>query len=276
MSCIVCQKEDFRRYLKGLKQCKVCSHVASDLDVNTLSFRDIYDRAYFNGKEYYNYIDDRECLEKNFYQRLKDIRRWCPCGNLLEIGSAYGFFLSLAQKHFKVTGYEICQDALDYAKKEFSLDIRSGDFLSKNHSDEKFDAVVMWDVLEHLPHPENTLDEIYNSLKTGGILALTTGDISSFFARVCGKKWRLIHTPTHLHYFTKASLLTLLRRHNFEIVNMSYPGYWRSLGQIFYSLFVFGDRPKPAIFNWVHKTRLARLAIYTNTFDILQVIAKKR
>ena len=44
------------------------------------------------------------------------------------------------------------------------------------------------------------------------LLVLTTGDIGSRLARMRGQKWRLIHPPSHLHYFDRVTVTRLLAK----------------------------------------------------------------
>jgi hypothetical protein len=57
-------------------------------------------------------------------------------------------------------------------------------------------------------------------LEPGGLLALTTGDIGSLNARLRGSNWRMIHPPTHLHYFSVQSITSLLKRHGIDTVHV--------------------------------------------------------
>ena len=275
-TCIVCDSLVFMRRHKSLRQCLKCGHVIAEIEAEKTSFKDIYSPKYFKGEgDYCDYLGDRKCHEKNFYSRLKDILFYCPKGKLLEIGSAYGLFLALAKKYYFPLGYEICKEAADFAKKEFDLNVQSDDFLAANLPEGSFDVIVMWDVLEHLPNPQDFVAKIYRLLKKDGILALTTGDIGSFFARHRGEKWRLIHPPTHLHYFSKKSITRLLSNYSFNILKISYPGYWRSFRFIFYRLFAKGANHSPLLSKFINVKPLANLSVYFNFFDIMQVIAKK-
>ena len=60
----------------------------------------------------------------------------------------------------------------------------------------------MWDTIEHLKRPDLFVQKAAADLRPGGLIALTTGDIGSLNARLRGARWRMIHPPTHLHYFS--------------------------------------------------------------------------
>jgi len=63
--------------------------------------------------------------------------------------------------------------------------------------------VTMWDVFEHFVDPASDVRAAARVLKVGGVLAINTPDISSWYARIMGKRWHLLIPPEHIHYFTK-------------------------------------------------------------------------
>ena len=89
---------------------------------------------------------------------------------------------------------------------------------------ESFDAVTMWDVIEHLNDPFANLCEVWRVLKPGGLFALSTGDIGSLWARLCGGYWQLLTPPQHLFYFNRQSMEKVAERTGFEVQHFTYPG----------------------------------------------------
>ncbi len=272
MTCICCHSKDFKTYLSDLLSCTSCGHVSANIDLSSLNSKDIYSIDYFQQGEYLDYIKDRVCFEKNFKKRLELIRQYQPSGHLLEIGSASGFFLNMANKYFETTGYEICEEMANYAKNNFALNIKSVDFLQDDISEDHYDIAVMWDCIEHLARPDNFIRKAHAVLKRQGVIALTTGDIGSFMAKIQGRKWRLIHPPTHVHYFNRQSMAIFLKNHGFEILDIQYPGFYRSFRQMFYCSFV---NRKGRIWDSIDESFWAGAPIYLNLFDIMLVVARK-
>jgi cyclopropane fatty-acyl-phospholipid synthase-like methyltransferase len=269
-NCICCGAQDFKDHFKGLLRCISCGHIVANLDPQAINSKELYSIDYFEEGEYLNYVQDRRIFERNFQRRLRSIRKHQPDGQLLEIGAASGFFLNLARQYFQTTGYEICEDMANYARKQLGLNIKSTDFLTDHVPEDYFDMVVMWDVIEHLVHPESFIDKIYRSLKKGGYVALTTGDIGSPMAKLQGPSWRLIHPPTHVHYFTQGSISKFLVRRGFEVVDIQYPGYSRSIRQM-----VHGLLKDNKLWASIEKSSWAGWPVYLNLFDIMQVVARK-
>jgi len=275
--CPVCDSRSFNDLYAQLVRCQECGFVTAANQEDNSPIPSLYKEDYFNGDEYADYFGDKKIIQKNLNKWLKVVRQHVPGGSLVEVGSAYGFFLELAQKKFDVVGYEVDTEVVKAARQIVKGDVRNQDFLSDDSiSNESVDAVVMWDVIEHLAEPDHFIERSAQILKLGGHIFLTTGDIDSWLPRRQGPRWRLIHPPTHLQYFSVETLQRLLKRYGFEIVRVSHPGYWRSVEQILHGLFVFNKTTHPPLPYRILKRILPRkLGIYLNTYDIMLVAAKK-
>jgi hypothetical protein len=111
-------------------------------------------------------------------------------------------------------------------------------------------------------------------LKPGGVFAFTTVDSSSWVARFRKSKWRQIHPPTHVSYFSKRSLEILMERHGLELLVARFVGQVRSVDIALYSLFVLIYK-KPKIYEWLTEMGLNRGKFYLNTFDTLLMVGRK-
>jgi 2-polyprenyl-3-methyl-5-hydroxy-6-metoxy-1,4-benzoquinol methylase len=274
--CVVCRaRGEFRPFWTGLKQCVDCGHIMADMNIKGLDLKEIYGDRYFSGDEYENYLRDRAVFEKHFKKKLKLVKKFQPVGDLIEIGCAYGFFLEVARRDYHVLGFDISEGPVAYARQNLGVDARCEDFLDAAVEPESADMVVMWDVVEHLPRPDLTIEKASRVLRPGGFLALTTGDIGSVMARMRGGKWRLVHPPTHLHYFNRKSIMRLLESSGLKPVLTKYVGVRRSLRQIAYSLLMLGKQRTSRLYRIIANSRLGNLSFVLNTYDIILVVAKK-
>jgi 2-polyprenyl-3-methyl-5-hydroxy-6-metoxy-1,4-benzoquinol methylase len=267
MRCIVCGKEASEFALRWpdlqIVECPDCGHIFWNGELNPATISKLYSLSYFKGEEYSDYQMDRKLIQRNFAGHAKHVLHYQSGGSLLEIGSAFGYFLDLVPSSFSVTGYEICEEAAAFARDSLGLNVIGGEFLDAK-IDQRFDVACMWDAIEHLERPDLVLERIRDCIRPGGYLFITTGDIGSFVARLRGPKWRLVHPPTHLHYFSRRTIKTLLSRYSFEIVKIDYQGLWRSLHQLFAS--VYGLR---------NAKRYLPGSFYLNLFDIMRVVARR-
>ncbi len=277
-NCLVCGGATQPSHPPGLVACTRCGFVSANLNLTEEDIAKLYERGYFHGDEYLDYVAEEESLRLNFRARLRTLARIAPDlheRDMFEIGCAYGFFLDEA-RHFvrSVAGLDISGEATAYGRGRFALDIAQGDYLNRPLG-KKYRAIVMWDTVEHLQRPDLFVEKIHVDLEPGGVLALTTGDIGSLNARLRGAKWRMIHPPTHLHYFSAATMRLLLERHGFDVMHLSHPGISRNLRSILYYVLVWRTR-KSGLYNALSRWRVFDLRVTVNMFDIMYVIARRR
>lgn len=139
---------------------------------------------------------------------------------LLEIGPGAGFFMDEARRAgWSVSGIEPGVVWEQFAREKLGLDTirRGGNELMHEFPDGHFDVVSAWDVVEHMEDPFAFFRLAAEKLTPGGILALSTPRLDSAVGRLLGARWHAI-LPSHLTYFTYASLKNYLHRAGFTIV----------------------------------------------------------
>lgn len=100
-------------------------------------------------------------------------------------------------------------------------------------------------------------------------------DIGALLPKIQQHNWRMIHPPMHLHYFTKRTLTLLLQNNGFEVKKIIYKPVFRSLKQIFYSLFLL-NKSKQGFVNKIFRKIPSEWFIPINTYDIMYCIAVKK
>jgi len=104
-------------------------------------------------------------------RRLAEVVRLKPSGGrLLEVGCAEGGFLSLAAAHFDVRGIDASEYAARVVRERFGLPAEAGDIGSVALPAADFDAIVAFNLLEHLADPEAVAARLFGALKPGGVL----------------------------------------------------------------------------------------------------------
>jgi 2-polyprenyl-3-methyl-5-hydroxy-6-metoxy-1,4-benzoquinol methylase len=138
---------------------------------------------------------------------------------LLDIGCGEGFFLLNASRAgYATKGVELSQDAAEYARREFGLDVEAKPFEELRSPENCFDVITLWQVLEHVPYPLVILKEVHRILKPGGLLALSTPNIRGVPARILGRRWWNIRR-LHINQFTTNTLTTLLKDSGFRDIS---------------------------------------------------------
>lgn len=186
------------------------------------------------------YVSQEEGRKKTFQEGIRWIKKKThPAGRekILDVGCAAGFFLCVAQEHnFEPYGIELNTWLADYGRKKFNLkNITTGTLEAAKFKDEFFDYVTVWDVLEHVPHPMQTLKEINRATKKKGYIVISYPDYSSIFAKIFGRKWWFLLSH-HLYYFTPKTMKEMLEKTGYSIVEDKM--HWQKL-KIVYMLDMF-------------------------------------
>ncbi|MEO8168970.1 MAG: class I SAM-dependent methyltransferase, partial [bacterium] len=159
-------------------------------------------------------------------------------GLYCDVGCGPGGVLKIAQERgWNAVGVEISSWAVQEGKKN-GLNIFEGSLLDAAFPSNHFDAVSMFDVLEHLTTPKEYLSEIQRILKPGGVLVVETPNVDGFFARYVYKENAdLIKPRAHICLYGPASakyLVSSIGFSDFKIMTFPYsrklsPGYVKSV-----------------------------------------------
>jgi len=149
-----------------------------------------------------------------YQDTLKLIEKCVPPGKkILEIGSNIGFTLNIAKDNgYDITGCELNDKCRETSKLLWDIPVERDFFEIK----EKFDIIVMCDVLEHLPDPNTALKKIHSLLNDKGLLFIQLPNRQSKFCLKLKEKWSFWCVPDHRSHFTVKSLSALLAKNGFS------------------------------------------------------------
>lgn len=144
--------------------------------------------------------------------------------SLLDYGSGTGDFLKRANKdNWRVSGLEVNELARTVAQKK-------GVKVYKNQadvSDQVFDVITLWHVLEHLNDPLAMMQWFSNHLTAEGVLIIAVPNHRSYDAKYYREYWAAYDVPRHLWHFSKESIRTIFKDH-FELVK-THPMWFDSI-----------------------------------------------
>lgn len=150
-------------------------------------------------------------------RHLDELSRFKAKGRLLDIGCSVGIFLCEArQVGWEVSGVERSPDSAEIGRQRFGLNIAAGALTQHTFVDAIFDAVTMWDVIEHLEDPLSALKTINRLLAEDGVILMETPNIDGLFPRLSYKVantldyWPHPEPPGHLFQFSKHTISRLL------------------------------------------------------------------
>lgn len=138
-----------------------------------------------------------------------------PDSHVLDVGCGRGVMLrAMLDLGYTAHGVELTEEAAAGVDPRAEIRIAS-DLAQAGYETNSMDAVVLWHVLEHLPHPGKTLAEIRRILRPGGRLILAVPNFASWQAGRAGADWFHLDLPRHLYHFSPETLSILLHRYGF-------------------------------------------------------------
>lgn len=140
------------------------------------------------------------------YKKLKILDAGCGTGLLAKKLHAFG----------DVTGLDLSDDALKFAKKR-GVKVKKGSIAKLPFNDSVFDVLISIDVINHLwvKDEQKAFNEFNRVLKSGGILIM----------RVSANPWLRLKHDEHVfisHRYSKSELKKALKKAKFSILKLSY------------------------------------------------------
>lgn len=188
--------------------------------------------------ELVNYIENS--LQSNSHRFKSEVEvikslRATKGGKILDVGCGGGHFLAIMKDlGAKVTGIELDDARAYYAQTVNGLNVvkrpLEDDYWRSEFS--HYDIVTLWDVIEHVNFPVETIKAAYNMLKPEGYLIIDTPCKDSFYHRfgqftyfISGGRLPTFlnimyssHRFGHKQIFSTSELIEILRACGFDVV----------------------------------------------------------
>ena len=138
--------------------------------------------------------------------------------SVLDIGCHTGRFLGGLPEAWSRHGIESAREPSRVAREQQSVTIigaRIEDIDAVWSG--KFDAVTLFDVIEHLPDPGAGIAQAARLVKPGGVLLLSSGDLDAWTWRWLGSGHWYLQTPQHLSVISRHFLQQMAARHALDL-----------------------------------------------------------
>ena len=121
-------------------------------------------------------LRQQNCNRNLYVYEISDLKNIKDNCSVLEIGCGDGYYLKYINDHFnnvKTFGVDISNEAIKYAKLHYNLNCSVINPF-EDFTEEKFDIVVMHQVIEHFEDPERIIDYSMKFLKNDGQLTISS------------------------------------------------------------------------------------------------------
>ena len=229
--CIACSAAMVLRFSPSVPNhwvCKQCGLecISPQPDDSTLAA--IYNASYF---AHYDQASDTQVVRAmkraTYRHQLERLAKQAANGHrrLLDCGAATGFLCELAKElGWDPFAIEISEFGSQSCAKQLGADRvyrgEAQDATFAANTERQFEAITMFDYIEHVRDPLMVLEWAKQRLVNGGALLLTTPRTASLSWRLMGSQWFHYTSREHLWFFSPNSMERLLKKIGFSSIQI--------------------------------------------------------
>ena len=225
-----CGNTQFKPFGEGYGCCEDCNTLVYQGDVTASDFLvkdeeiDLYGKQYWTNAKQENehnfdiYTRSQSDLSERNLHWLRTLLKFkSPPGKVMELGCGHGSFVSLLnQSGFDAFGIEMSPWVVEFGKKTFKVPVFLGPIENLQISPGSLDAIVLMDVLEHLPDPVETIAVCLKLLVPNGIILIQTpqfreGTTYTSLKMAQSRFIEMLIPKEHLYLFSKNSIIQLFK-----------------------------------------------------------------
>jgi 2-polyprenyl-3-methyl-5-hydroxy-6-metoxy-1,4-benzoquinol methylase len=245
-TCPICESTDLEPFLHtkdyantsetfsivGCKNCKL-GITTPRPDHSSIS-------RYYQSENYISHTGGKKNLTDFLYRQARalalikkknTIAKFSTTGTLLDYGCGTGEFLQFMKRNsWQTFGIEPSDAARAKAVSTNGQIIFPS--LQQLPPQQKFDAVTLWHVAEHLHQLNETIADIKTRLTPNGVLLLAVPNYQSPDAKHYKCHWAGYDVPRHLWHFGKHAMQLLLQKHGMNLASilpMTFDAYYISI-----------------------------------------------
>jgi SAM-dependent methyltransferase len=237
-------------------RCLSCGLVRSDPVLDEATLGHLYAESTFD------YEAETANLKATYGRYLARLRALSSKqDSLLEIGCGDGFFLeqALTQGYTTVRGVEPSEAAIKGAsplvRDQIVCDVmRPGLF-----ADGEFDAICLFQVFDHVPHPEVVLEACHAALRPGGLILCLNHNVESVSAHVMGERSPIVDIE-HTYLYGPATMRRIFEAGGFKVLKQGHVKNTYSVSYVTH-LVPIPARPKALALATLGRSRVGRIAV---------------
>ncbi len=224
MNCNLCGQNNYKIVQSAgaynVVKCKNCSLIYVNPQPEEAVLFNHYEKEYFAP-----WLKEQLAARKEMWKRrLKKIQAFKKTGKLLDVGCGAGLFLNEAKYNgWDVYGTEVSSFAAEHVKKAFDIEIFEGELKDTNFSENFFDVITFWHVLEHTIDPLGNLIVAKRALKPDGVLIVAIPNVRNYIYKILYMLIKLkrekLFSPSdreiHLYHFSANTLKRMIEKAGF-------------------------------------------------------------
>lgn len=212
----------------ALARCPRCGARFTVAVPTDAELEEIYNRLYSEGDSYQMHLDEVRRAQQTGganagrYRTRIFLDRYSPEGGnrLLEVGCGVGTFMMAARaRGWDVEGIDLSETAVQASREIHQIPVRVGSFFDLEFEPRAYDAIVTWEVLEHLIEPRAFLSRAKELLKPGGVLVFS---VPNEDPKVPDPEIRgpASVPPVHLNFWDRDALKRFLELNGYRVERM--------------------------------------------------------
>jgi SAM-dependent methyltransferase len=237
--------------------CENCGLVRSNPLLDDEVLADLYAESTFD------YAGEVESITDTYerYLGLLEARAPGRRDGLLEIGCGNGFFLerAVARGWTGVRGVEPSSDAIAKAPEGIRAAIVCDLMRRDLFPAESFDAVCLFQVLDHLPDPREALAAAFELLRPGGLVLALNHNVQSVSARLLREHSPIIDIE-HTFLYSPTTMRLLFERCGFRTTSITTVRNTYSLAYLA-QLLPVPSGPKRRLLEALRRSRVGRVTV---------------
>jgi 2-polyprenyl-3-methyl-5-hydroxy-6-metoxy-1,4-benzoquinol methylase len=171
-----------------------------------------------NYDEYYSEsnLSVPEFVIKRVNEILEGFSKYRKTNRMLDIGFGAGTILEVATcQGWEVFGQEVSKPAVDQALSK-GFNVFLGTLNEAQYPTDSFDLVTCSEILEHVPDPQELVNEVFRILRPGGLFWATTPSARGISYRIMKTDWTTISPPEHTQLYSPKGIARMLRNAGFS------------------------------------------------------------
>ena len=195
---------------------------------------------YYQSENYISHTNKAHSFSQIIYKtirnytlrhKLKLVNSLSNKGSILDVGCGTGEFLQVCAKNrWTIHGVEPDHKARDKAENLLGTKIYENLFACE--SENTFQIITLWHVLEHLPDLNKTIKHLKKLLAKQGRILFALPNVDSYDSRKYKEYWAAYDVPRHLYHFNQITFKKLMKKHELkieEILPLRFDAYYISL-----------------------------------------------